>query len=150
MTSAQWQTSDDPQAMIRWIASRGGSGDGLWEFTVACLLRVYDDLPGDEFRRVVRHFEQVGASDVDDLLAEAGHALRKLERRARRCDDDSELLRLNRQIGLGTMVFALDFQAPEEAAADISKQLLDWASRPEAERRLQTDALRRLVGEAAD
>lgn len=124
MTSAQWQTSDDPQAMIRCVATRGGSGERLWEFTIACLLRVYDDLPGDEFRRVVRHFRQVGASGVDDLLGDARRGLSKLERRARRCDDDTELMRLNTQIGLGTMVFALDFQAPEEAATDISKQLL--------------------------
>jgi hypothetical protein len=136
--------------MIHWLAGRGGSGDGLWEFTIACLLRVYDDLPGDEFRRVVRHFQQVGASGVDDLLGEAGRALNKLERRARRCDDDTELMRLNQRIGLGAMVFALEFQAPEEAAADISKRLLESAPRPEAERRLQADTLRRLFSEAAD
>jgi hypothetical protein len=150
MTTARWQTSEDPQAMIRWIAGRGGGGDGLWEFTIACLLRVYDDLPGEEFRRVVGHFRQVGAPGVDDLLGEAAQVLGKLERRARRCDDDVGLARLDRQVGLGATVFALEFQAPEEAAADVSRRLLEWAEQPGAERRSQAETLRRLFREVAD
>jgi hypothetical protein len=60
MTPEQWRLCDDPRAMIRWLAGRGGAGDVLWGFTIACLLRVYDELPGEMFRRVVRHFQEVG------------------------------------------------------------------------------------------
>jgi hypothetical protein len=146
MTPVQWQSSEDPQAMIRWLADREGSAERLWDFTTECLLRVYDDLPGDDFRRVVRHFQEVGVSGIDDLLVEARRATHQLERRARRCDDDAALALLNAQIGLGSMVFALEFHAPEEAAADVSRRLLEWAPQPEAERRLQAETLRTLFG----
>jgi hypothetical protein len=144
VTAAEWKPSDDPQAMIRWLTQRGGAFEGLWDFTETCLLRVYDDLPGDEFRRVVRYFQEVGVTGIDDHLDDAGRTLDKLKRRAKRCDDDAELARLNAMIGYGSMVFALEFQAPEEAAADISRHLMDWATDPAAERRVQADTLRTL------
>jgi hypothetical protein len=148
LTPPQWQTSDDPQAMIRGLAGRGSDDERLWDFTIACLRRVFAELPGDEFRRVVRHFEQVGVAGVDDLLGEAGRILAEMKRRARRCSDDAELMRLNAQIGRGAMVFALEFQAPEEAALDVSRRLLEWAPQAAAERHLQAEALRRLFPEA--
>jgi hypothetical protein len=71
---------------------------------------------------------------MDDLLEEAGRELRKLERRAAKCNDDAELMRLNRQIGAGVMVFALEFQDPKEAAIDVSDRLIAWADRSAGER----------------
>ena len=149
MSPEAWQTSTDPLAMIRWLADRDGFADVLWDFTAECLNGVYDELPGESFRRVVRHFREVGVADLDDLLHDADAALRKLRRRAARCDDDAELARLNVAIGRGEMVFALERRAPEEVAADISRRLIEWASDPSAERVRQAGVLRRLV-EAAD
>src|SRR3954463_7659493 len=102
MTAAEWQASADPAAMIRWLEERGYNGP-LWEFTIACCRRVWDDLPGDAFRRVVEHFEQVGVHDIDAVLSEAYRALGKLERRFQKADDDAEQARLSRRIGFGRM-----------------------------------------------
>ena len=134
--------------MIESLAQRDGFSDVLWDFTADCLDRVYDELPGEPFRRVVRHFRKVGVSDLDDLLGGAGQALDKLRRRAARCEDDGELARLNFQIGRGEMVFVLERRAPEEAAADISRRLIEWAADEAAERARQADVLRRLAATA--
>lgn len=143
MTAAEWQQCGDPSAIIDWL-SKQGYVEFLWEFTIRCCRRVWDELPGDAFRRVVEHAEQVGTHGIDDLLAEAHQALDKLERRFRKADD-AEQPRLSRRIGFGRMVLAFDQQDGAGAAAAISTDLLEWADDADAERRAQADLLRQLV-----
>lgn len=144
MTTWQWRESSDPVAMIRWLGSRGRA-DALWEFTIACCRRVWDQLPGDAFRRVVEHAERIGVHDIDESLAGASQALHKLERQFRKAGDADEQRRLNRRIGLGRMVFAFDYQDAKEAAESISGDLVEWSNGPDEERRVQADLLRQLV-----
>jgi hypothetical protein len=144
MTEAKWHASTDPVAMIRWLEKQGYHS-ALWEFTIACCRRIWGELPGDAFRRVVEHVEQMGIRDVDDRLAEATQVLDKLERRFRKAIDTAEQAQLNRQLGFGRMVFAFDHQDGAGAARSISSDLVDWADDPEAERRVQSDLLRQLV-----
>jgi hypothetical protein len=144
MTAAEWQASAEPLAMIGWLAAQG-HGEPLWQFTVRCCRRIWDDLPGDVFRRVVEHAERVGTRYIDDELAEVTRSLERLERQSRRATDDDEQMRLNRQIGFGRMVLACEHQDGAETAESIRRDLLEWAEDPEAERRTQADLLRQLV-----
>ena len=143
MTAAEWQASADPPAMIDWLNKQGYVGP-LWEFAIACCRRVWDELPGDPFRRVVEHAERIGSHDIDEALAGAYQALERLERRFHKADD-AEQARLSRRIGFGRMVFAFDHQDGEGAAASISGDLVAWADDADAERRAQADLLRQLV-----
>src|SRR2546423_1301550 len=54
MTTAEWQASADAPAMIDWLEKQGYAAP-LWEFATACCRRVWDELPGDAFRRRVWH-----------------------------------------------------------------------------------------------
>lgn len=143
MTAAEWQQSADPMAMIGWLSRQGYVGP-LWEFTIECCRRVWDELPDDAFRRVVKHAEQVGTHGIDDLLGEAYQALDRLERRFRKADD-SEQPRLSRRIGFGRMVFAFEHQDGAGAAGSISRDLVEWAGDEDAERQAQAALLRQLV-----
>jgi hypothetical protein len=143
MTAAEWQASTDLRAMIRWLEKQGYEAK-LWEFTIACCRRVEDDLPGDAFRRVLAHSEQIGAHGIDDVLAEAHQALERLERRLRKADSAAQD-ELNRQIGLGRMLLAFESQDGASAARDISGDMLEWADDADAERWTQADLLRQLV-----
>lgn len=145
MTAGEWQQSCDPPAMIAWL-SKQGYVDSLWEFTIECFRRVRDELPGDAFRRVVDHAEQIGLLDIDDRLAEANRALAKLERRFSNADD-AEQPRLSRQIGFGRMVFAFDQQDGAGAAEVVSHDLVDWANDATVEQQAQADLLRQLVAD---
>jgi hypothetical protein len=149
MTAAEWQASADPVAMIRWLEQQGYIGP-LWEFTVVCCRRVWDDLPGDAFRRVVEHFEQIGVHDIDEVLAGAYQALDKLERRFHKASDHAEQSRLSRCIGFGRMVFAFEHQGGAEAAQSISAEFAEWADDADAERRGQADLLRQLVPDPSE
>jgi hypothetical protein len=148
MTAAEWQASADPAAMIRRLEEQGYTGP-LWAFTLACCRRVWDELPGDVFRRVVRHFEQIGVHDIDDALSEAHQALEKLERRLRKADD-AEQQRLSRRIGFGRMVLAFEHQDAAGAARSISNDLAEWADNAEAEWQAQADLLRQLVPDPSE
>ncbi len=143
MTAAEWRASADPAAMIDWLEEQGHV-EPLWEFTIACCRRVWDEWPGDAFRRVVEHAERVGVHDIDDALAEASQALDKLEHRFRKAGD-AEQVRLSRRIGFGRMVLAFEHQDGAEAARSISGDLMEWADDPDAERRAQASLLRQLV-----
>ncbi len=145
MTAAEWQASIDPPAMIDWLEEQGYVNP-LWEFTVACCRRVWDKLPGDNFRRVVEHFERIGMHDIDDALAGALQALDKLERRFSRADD-AEQVRLSRRIGFGRMVFAFEHQDAAGAAGSISRDLVEWADDADAERQTQAALLRAEFGQ---
>jgi len=144
MTEADWRNASDPAGMIRWLEKQGFV-EQLWEFTLACCRRVWDELPGDAFRRVVEHAEQIGVSGVDDLIAEAHQALDKLERKLRKASSDTKQAQLNRQIGFGRMVLAFEYQVGAEAARSISNDLLEWADNPEFEQQEQAALLRKLV-----
>jgi hypothetical protein len=143
MTAAEWQVSSDLPAMIRW-AEKQGYGETLWDFAVATCRRIRDDLPGDAFRRVVTHAGQIGMHGIDDVLVEAWQALEQLERRLRRADATAQD-GMNRQIGLGRIVFAFESQDGASAARDISTDFLAWSDDMDAERRMQADLLRQLV-----
>jgi hypothetical protein len=143
MTAAEWQASDDPPAMIRWLAEQGYFGP-LWQFTIASCRRVWDDLPGNAFRGVVEHFEQIGVHDIDDALSEAYRALDNLKCWFRKAED-AEQDRLSRRIGFGRMVFAFEHQDAAGAARSISSDLVEWADDAASERRVQAELLRQLV-----
>jgi hypothetical protein len=130
--------------MIRWLG-RQGYAEPLWEFTIACCRRIRDELPGDPFRQVIEHAERIGTRDIDEVLAEASQALDKLEWKFRKATSDAEQARLSRQIGLARTVFAFEHQDGGEAAEAISRDLVDWADDPDAERRVQANLLRQLV-----
>lgn len=144
MTPAEWQTAQDPSAMIQWLAEQGYHNE-LWDFTVACCRRVWDQLPGEAFRGVVEHFERVGVHDIDDAIADAMLALEKLERRYEKASDDTERARLNRKIGFGRMVTSFDYQDGAAAADAVSEDIVDWSNDAETERREQSSQLRALV-----
>ncbi len=144
MNESEWDESCDPRAMIRWLETQGYS-DALWDFTIACCRRLWDDLPGESFRRVVEHFEQLGIRDIEGPLSEASQSLDKLERRLRESTSAGEQTRLNREVGLGRMVFAFEYQDAVEAARSISDDQFAWADDPMEERQFQAALLRRLV-----
>lgn len=144
MTEAEWRTSVEPRVMIRWLDQQGYT-DALWDFALACCRRVWHELPGESFRRVVEHFEQLGVTDIEEPLAEASQSLDRLERRLRGTDSDAEQTRLNRKIAFGRMVLAFDYQVAAEAAVSISDDQLAWADDPDEERRQQADLLRQLA-----
>src|SRR4051812_36299273 len=113
MTEAEWRTATDPQRMIRWLSHQGQT-DALWDFTVACCRRIWDQLPGESFQRVVERAEQVGRGFarwemVEDDLHEAYQALDRLERKLLKAKEGAEQDRLNRAIGYGRAVFAFEF-----------------------------------------
>jgi hypothetical protein len=143
MTEPEWRASVAPPAMIRWLEEMGHD-DELWEFTVTCCRRVWDDLPGETFRRVVEHFEQIGVRDIEDSLAEASQSLDKLERRIRGTAGAVEQTRLSRKIGFGRMVLAFEHQDAAGAANSISGDLIAWADDADEERRLQAELLRQM------
>lgn len=144
MTALEWQTSADPPTMIGWL-DRQGYVEPLWQFTIACCHRIWDDLPGDAFRRVVEHAERIGVRDLDNTLAEASEALDKLERRFHKATDEDKQARLSRQIGFARMVFAFEHQDGAGAAESISGELVEWADDADAERCVQAELLRQLV-----
>jgi hypothetical protein len=143
MTPADWQASVEPAAMIHWLEEQGYRGP-LWEFTITCCRRVWEELPGNAFRRVVEHFEQVGVHDIDSVLSEAHHALDKLERRFHKADDVGQS-QLSRRIGFGRMVFAFEDQDAASAARSISHDLAEWANDQVVEHQAQAHVLRQLV-----
>ena len=61
MTKAEWNIATDPAGMIDWLEEQG-YGEPLWDFAIACCHRIWDELPGDAFRGVIEHVEQVGTS----------------------------------------------------------------------------------------
>jgi hypothetical protein len=145
MSLADWLTSTDPRRMIDWLEAQG-YGPLLWDFAIACCRRIWEELPGDPFRRVVEHVEEVGIRDVEDSLHEASESLDKLERRLRKATSSSEESRLNRQIGYANMVLAaFDQQDGASAARSISGDLSAWAEDGTAEAQLQAASLRDLV-----
>jgi hypothetical protein len=144
MTIEEWKVSADPLAMIHWLEEQGYS-EALWDFTIACCRRIWNDLPGEAFRQVVEHAEQIGTRDIDDKLAEASRSLKRLERRFQRASDDAEQARLSRQIGFGRTVLAFEHQDAAGSARSICRDLLDWAGDPDAEAAVQAEDLRRLV-----
>lgn len=148
MTNAEWLASADPRRMIDWLEDQG-YGPVLWDFAIACCRRYWDDLPGEPFRRVVKHVEQVGIRDIEDPLHEAYQALDKLKRRVRKATSatsSGKESKVNRQIEYGNMVLAaFEQQDGASAAKSISGDLLQWAEDANREARLQTDVLRQLV-----
>jgi hypothetical protein len=145
MSLEDWLTSADPKRMIDWLEAQG-YGPRLWDFAIACCRRMWSELPGESFRRVVEHVEEVGIRDAEDPLHEASQALEKLERRLRIATCSSDQSKLNRQIGLANMVLAaFDQQDGASAAGSISGDLLAWAEDGTAEVRLQAASLRDLV-----
>lgn len=143
MTRAEWLASDDPAAMINWLENKG-HGEKLWDFTIACCRRIWNELPGDAFRRLVEHVERIGTRDVEEPLAEVWQALDKLERRLRKAADPDKL---NRQIGFGRMTLAFEQQDGASAARSISQDLIDWAKDVTEEKGIQAEVLRRLAAE---
>lgn len=146
MRMKEWQSSADPLAMIRWL-ERQGYGDALWDFTIGCCRRIWDELPGDSFRRVVTHFEQIGSHDIDEVLHEASRSLERLERRFSKSDDEHEQTQLSRGIGLGRMVFAFEAQHGAAAARSISSDMVDWADDAGLEFERQANLLREIVSD---
>jgi hypothetical protein len=130
--------------MIGWLEKQGCT-DALWDFTIACCRRVWHDLPGESFRRVVEHFEQLGRHDIEEPLAEASRSLDRLEGRLRKTASVAEQTRLNRKIGYGRIVLAFDYQDAAEAALSTSDDQIAWADDPDGERRHQADLLRQLA-----
>ena len=144
MSHADWQAATDPARMISWLDEQGYR-DQLWDFTVSCCRRALPELPGDVFRRVIDHMENIGTRDVEDVLHEVWKALDKMERRLRKACDSSEEDKINRQIGFGRMLLAFDYQSVDEMADSISGDLIEWATDQAEERRRQSDLLRQLV-----
>jgi hypothetical protein len=131
--------------MIDWLEEQG-YGPLLWDFVIACCRREWDELPGEPFRRLVDHVEQVGIRDLEDALHEASRALKKLERRLRRSTNCGTESKLNRQFGHGNMILAaFDQQDGASAARSMSADLFAWAEDSTAEARSQADSLRQLV-----
>jgi hypothetical protein len=92
MTTLEWQTSSDPQVMLRWL-SRQGYMDALWLFTIASTRRFLGDSPMPKFIKVVDLAEQAGHGQaswkmVDEaLLAQVrdfGHKSRDFGRLSER------------------------------------------------------------------
>jgi hypothetical protein len=102
VTTLDWRQSSAPQPMLDWLAKQGRDGE-LFDFTLACFHRIWDELPGEVFRRVVKHAERVGMRDIDDVLDDARRALDKLNRVFHEAGDLDQT-RLSRQIGFGQMV----------------------------------------------
>jgi hypothetical protein len=147
MSLEDWLTSADPMRMIDWLEAQG-YGTLLWDFAIACCRRIWNELPGESFRRLVEHVEQVGIRDVDDPLHQAMEALDKVERRLRKATSSSEESRLNRQIGYANMVLAaFDQQDGASAARSISEDLSAWAEDRTTEAQLQAASLRDLVSD---
>lgn len=145
MSLEDWLTSADPRRMIDWLEAQG-YGPLLWDFAIVCCRRMWNELPGESFRRVVEHVEQIGIRDVEDPLHAASEALDKLERRLRKATSSRDQSKLNRQIGYANMVLvAFDQQDGASAAGTISGDLLAWAEDGTAEARLQAASLRDLV-----
>jgi hypothetical protein len=144
MTHADWQTAADPARMISWL-DKQGYRDQLWDFTVSCCRRALPELPGDVFRRVIDHVENIGTRDVEDILHEVWKALDKMERRLRKAGESSEEDKINRQIGFGRMLLAFDYQCVDDMANSISGDLIEWATDPAEERQRQSDLLRQLA-----
>jgi len=94
---------------------------------------------------VVEHFERIRVHDIEEILDAASRSLDGLARRVRGAADAAEQARLNREIGLGRMVFAFDHQDAAEAAESISDDQIAWADDPDEERRLQAELLRQLA-----
>jgi hypothetical protein len=149
MTPYEWQNATDPEAMLRWL-SKQGYVEALWSFTVAGCRRVWDKLPGPHFRKVVEVGAQLGQGMatwhmVDDSLADASRALKRLERKYSKMEDPSEQAEVNRRIGAAQIVFAFEFQDGREAALSVSKNLIEWATDIKAEMSVQVSLLRDLV-----
>jgi hypothetical protein len=144
MTNADWLTATDPARMISWLDEQGYR-DQLWDYTVSCCRRALPELPGDVFRRVIDHVENIGIRDVEDVLHEVWKALDKMEKRLRKAGDSGEEDKINRQIGFGRMLLAFDYQSVDEMADSISGDLIEWATDQAEERQRQSDVLRQLV-----
>jgi hypothetical protein len=144
MTKAEWDTASDPATMIHWL-ERQGYGEALWDFTIRCCRRIWDKLPGEAFRGLVRHAERMGTRDLDNALAVAHRSIKKLEGRLQRLADSEEESRLNREVGFGQMVLAFEQQDGASAARSISNDMLAWSHDADKERQLQADLLRQLV-----
>ena len=144
MTQAEWRESVDPLLMINFL-ERQRYGQQLLYFTIACFRGIWDELPDDAFRRVVKHAEQMGIQHIQDPLQDAYDVLRKLERRLANASDPEEESRLNRRIGFARMVRAFDVQHSANAARSISRDLMAWADDADKERRKLAEMLRELV-----
>ncbi len=144
MTKPEWLTSIDPARMIQWLEKQGFL-DPLWDFALACCHRVWDKLPGEAFRGVVKHAEQIGSRDIDDALSEARREISRLQRRLLRASNPEEESRLNRKLGFGKVVMAFEQQDCASVARTISEDLIAWSKEAEQERSLQAELLRKLV-----
>ena len=89
MANDEWSASLDPGRMIDWLEAQG-YGPLLLDFAIACSRRIWNELPGDAFRSVVEHAEQVGIRDTGDPLYEASQSLEELERRLCKITDSGQ------------------------------------------------------------
>jgi hypothetical protein len=145
VTDREWNNCADPQAMMHWLDAQGYH-DALWAFAAAGCRRLWDDLPGPEFRKVVVLAEQIGCglatwAMIDDALLAAAGALERLERKCRAAGVEQ----WNRRLVAADAVFVFGFQDALAAAGSISRHFLEVLTDPASERLAQAELLRRLA-----